>query len=185
MGVGDTGPWPLPDGRTLLVRDYYQLGQGDFAWSEVADDVPYRNLTAALVLDDVRVKVNDWGTSVTDPEDYLHRLVAFGLFTTDGGDVRPVAFDELEGVAGAVRRAQARHYRNVAAMTRRQKIDAGAYVYFSFLRPFAEVAGVAEELDWTVPRDTVGDLYDVIEPFTGEGAEVDTDGPYYLPLADA
>ena len=184
VGVGDTGPWPLPDGRTLLVRDYYQLGQSDFAWSEVADDVPYRNLTAALVLDDVRVKVNDWGTSVTDPEDYLHRLVAFGLFTTDGGDVRPVAFDELEGVAGAVRRAQARHYRNVAAMTRRQKIDAGAYVYFSFLRPFAVAAGVVTGLDWTVPRDSVGPLYDALESFSADEAPADdVDEPYYLPIS--
>jgi hypothetical protein len=183
VGVGDTGPWPLPDGRTLLVRDYYQLGQSDFAWSDVAADVPYRNLTAALVLDDVGVKVNDWGTSVTDPEDYLDRLAAFGLYTTDGGGLRPVAFEELDGVAAAVRQAQARHYRNVAAMTRRQKIDAGAYVYFSFLRPFAEVAGVAGDLDWTVPRDTVGDLYNVLEPFTGEGTGVDPDEPYYLPLA--
>src|SRR5437588_5933922 len=184
VGVADTGPWPMPDGRTLLVRDYYQLGESDYAWSGVAADVPYRNLTAALVLDDVGVKVNDWGTSVTDPEDYLDRLVAFGLYTTDGGGLRPVAFDELDGVAGHVRRAQARHYRNVAAMTRRQKVDAGAYVYFSFLRPFAEVAGVAEKLDWTVPRDTVGHLYDGPEPFTGEGAEADDpDVPYYQPLA--
>ena len=30
----------------------------------------------------------------------------------------------------------------------RAKIDAGAYVYFTFLRPFAELAGV--ELDWTL-----------------------------------
>jgi len=30
------------------------------------------------------------------------------------------------------------------------KIDAGAYVYFSFLLPFARVAGVEHNLDWTV-----------------------------------
>ena len=90
VGTGDTGPYPLPDGRTLLVRDFYQLGESDFAWSSVARDVPYRNLTAALVLDDVKLRVNDWGTSVTDPEDYLDRLVGFGLFTTDTPDRRCV-----------------------------------------------------------------------------------------------
>ena len=38
-------------------------------------------------------------------------------------------------------------------MDRDEKIRCGAYVYFSFLRPFAEAAGIADELDWTVPRD--------------------------------
>ena len=185
VGAGDSGPYPLDGGRTLLVRDYYQLGQSDFAWSHVAAGVPYQNLTAALVLDGVDVRVNDWGTSLTEPEDYLDHLVAFGLYTTDGagGALRPVLPDEWDGLLATVRKAQADHYRQVAAMDRRQKIDAGAYVYFSFLRPFAEVAGIADELDWTVPRDTVGPLYDALEPFTGEGASVEETGPYYLPLA--
>jgi len=185
VGAGDSGPYPLDDGRTLLVRDYYQLGQSDFAWSHVAGGVPYQNLTAALVLDGVDVRVNDWGTSLTEPEDYLDHLVSFGLYTTDGSDgaLRPVAMDEWDGLLAAVRKAQADHYRQVAAMSRRQKIDAGAYVYFSFLRPFAEVAGIADDLDWTVPRDTVGALYDALEPFTGEGAAIEADVPYYMPLA--
>jgi len=185
VGVGDSGPYPLPDGRTLLVRDYYQLGRSDFAWSTVAAGVPYQNLTAALVLDGVDVRVNDWGTSLTEPEDYLDHLVAFALYTTDGPEraLRRIDQSEWDGLAGAVRKAQADHYRQVAAMSRRQKIDAGAYVYFSFLRPFADVAGLADELDWTVPRDTVGPLYDALEPFTGEGASMADEGPYYAPLA--
>jgi hypothetical protein len=185
VGVGDSGPYPLPDGRTLLVRDYYQVGQSDFAWSSVAAGVPYSNLTAALVLDGVDVRVNDWGTSLTDPEDYLDHLSAFALYTTDGPgrELRLVPAEEWDGLAAAVRKAQADHYRQVAVMSRRRKIDAGAYVYFSFLRPFAEVAGVAGDLDWTVPRDTVGPLYDALEPFTGEGGSMAEDGPYYSPLA--
>ena len=111
--------------------------------------------------------------------------MAFGLYSTDGPDrtLRPVPTSEWDALLAAVRKAQADHYRQVAAMSRRQKIDAGAYVYFSFLRPFAEVAGVADDLDWTVPRDTVGPLYDALEPFTGEGASMEEDGPYYSPLA--
>jgi len=185
VGAGDCGPYRLDDGRVLLVRDYYQLAESDFAWSHVAAGVPYSNLTAALVLDGVDVRVNDWGTSLTDPEDYLDHLVAFGLYTTDGPDraLRLVPSAEWGALLAAVRKAQADHYRQVAAMDRRQKIDAGAYVYFSFLRPFAEVAGVADDLDWTVPRETVGPLYDALEPFTGEGASMEETGPYYAPLA--
>ena len=185
VGTGDSGPYPLPDGRTLLVRDFYQLGESDFGWSSVARDVPYDNLTAALILDDVSLRVNDWGTSVTDPEDYLDRLVGFGLFTSDTPDrsLRPVPLEELDAIVRAIRDAQAGHYRNVVAMTRDQKIACGAYVYFSFLRPFAEVAGVADDLDWTVPRDTVGPLYDAISPLEGTNTAPDDEEDYYAPMA--
>ena len=188
VGTGDTGPYPLPDGRTLLVRDWYQLAESDFWWSDVARDVPYRNLTAALVLDGVDLKVNDWGTSITTPEDYLGHLAGFGLYTTDTPDrsLRPVPLDEVDDIVATVRRSQAQHYRNIAAMSHDEKIRCGAYVYFSFLRPFAEVAGVADDLDWTVPRDTPEPLYALLSAFSGENTgEVGDEADYYLPLAES
>lgn len=187
VGTGDSGPWSLPDGRTLLVRDFYNLGPSDFWWSDVADGMPYQHLTCALVLDDVHLKVNDWGTSITDPEDYLDRLVAFGLFTSDGcapGEVRPVPLDEVEGVVTKVRSTQSQLYRRIAAMDRHEKIRCGGYVYFSFLRPFALEAGVADELDWTVPRDTVGPMYDFLSQLEGGSGAAPmppSEEPYYLP----
>ena len=33
VGTADAGPYPLPGGRTLLVRDFHQLGPSDFGWS--------------------------------------------------------------------------------------------------------------------------------------------------------
>ncbi|HMC53364.1 MAG TPA: hypothetical protein VKI64_11435, partial [Acidimicrobiales bacterium] len=56
VGTGDTGPYPLPGGRVLLVRDFYRLGRSDLWWSDVAQDVPYHHLTAAFVLEDVAVR---------------------------------------------------------------------------------------------------------------------------------
>jgi hypothetical protein len=184
VGTGDTGPYPLPDGRVLLVRDYYRLGASDFWWSDVAKAVPYNHLTAGLVLEGVGVEVNDWGTSITKPENYLDHLVGFSLFTTDTSDraLRPVPFEELDDIVAEVRAAQSQHYRNVAAMTRSEKIRCGAYVYFSFLRPFAEAAGLADELDWTVPRDTLGMVYDMLEPVEGTNTPPDPEDVYYAPL---
>jgi hypothetical protein len=67
-------------------------------------------------------------------------------------------------------------------MERRAKIDAGTYVYFTFLRPFAELAGV--DLDWTVPRDSL-DLYPLLElvdgALPGQAVE-ETADTYYLPI---
>ena len=50
-------------------------------------------------------------------------------------------------------------------MSRDEKIACGSYVYFTFLRPFAEIAGISDEIDWTCPRDTPEDLIDVIKDF--------------------
>lgn len=188
VGTGDSGPYPLPDGRVLLVRDFYRLSRSDFWWSDVAAAVPYRNLTAALVLDGVDLKVNDWGTSITVPEDYLGRVCGFGLCTTDApdgsvGPLRPVPLDRVDDIVAVVRQAQAAHYRQVAAMDRAEKIRCGAYVYFTFLRPFAEVAGVADQIDWTVPQATVGPLWDLCQDIEGGEVDPDPDANYYQPIA--
>src|SRR5262249_55493992 len=150
-GYQDTGPYPLTDGRVLLGRDFNRFGVSHFPWShEVCAGLPYSNLTIALVLDaGVRVTANDWGTSITDPPDYFTRLSAAGVFTTDAGTLAPVAEDELDGITASVTDAQRRLYRRIAAMPRNEKLDAGAYVDFTFLRPFAETAGVDHRLDWT------------------------------------
>ena len=185
-GYQDTGPYPLADGRVLLVRDFNRFGVSHFSWSrDVCAGLPYSNLTFALVLDgDVRVTANDWGTSITDPPDYFGHLSAAGVFTADDGALSPVAPGELEGIAKAVKEAQRNLYRRIAGMSRREKLDAGAYVYFTFLRPFAETAGVDERLDWTVPRDSL-DVYEGLATLDKmPDVEADDSIPYYTPVPE-
>jgi hypothetical protein len=186
-GYQDTGPYPLADGRVLLVRDFNRFGVSHFPWSrDVCAALPYSNLTIALVLDGgVRVTTNDWGTSVTDPPDYFSRLSSAGVFTTDGGTLVPVAGDELDGITASVKDAQRQLYRRIAAMKRNEKLDAGAYVYFTFLRPFAETAGVDDRLDWTVPRDSQ-DVYDGLATLDRmPQVETDHSVPYYTPVPES
>jgi hypothetical protein len=184
VGVGDTGPYQLGAGRTLVVRDLYALDGAELPWADVAKGVPYRNLTAALVLDGVHVQCDDWGTSVTDPADWAPHLSAFGLFTTDGdGSLRPVPGTELADIVATVRSAQRQHYRDIVGMTRDERIRCGAHVYFSLIRPFAETAGVADELDWDVPQACNGPLYDLIANLDLAMLPArDPATPYYPPL---
>jgi hypothetical protein len=185
-GYQDTGPYDLGDGRVLLARDFSEFGVSHFPWSAaVAGDLPYSNLTAAFVLDGVSLRVTDWGTSIAEPEDYLAHLEAFGLFTPHrDGKLEPVPLDELSDLAVAVKAAQNRCYRLIAGMSRRERIDAGAYVYFTFLRPFAELAGVAGTLDWTVPRDSL-DVYDGIATLDKmPDVAADDSIPYYTPIPE-
>ena len=176
VGHGDTGPYLLADGRKVIIRDYYRLAESDLAWSSVAGGVPYGNLTAVLVLEPgVEVRITDFGTTVSTPEDYLDHLSGFALFTSDGvrpgQPLTPLSDDEMDAVASTARVAQRHHYRDIAAMGRDQRIASGAYVYFTFLRPFAELAGVADDIDWTCPRDTPADLYPLVT------ADVETPRP--------
>jgi hypothetical protein len=185
-GYQDTGPYPLADGRVLLVRDFNRFGVSHFPWShDVCAGLSYSNLTLALVLDgDVRVTANDWGTSITDPPDYFTHLSAAGVFTTDDGALAPVPSGELDGITSDVKDAQRQLYRRIAGMSRREKLDAGAYVYFTFLRPFAETAGVDDRLDWTVPRDSL-DVYEGLATLERMPAvETDDSVPYYTPIPE-
>jgi hypothetical protein len=185
-GYQDTGPYPLADGRVLLARDFNRFGESHFPWSRgVCAAFPYSNLTVALVLDGgVRVTANDWGTSITDPPDYFDRLSGAGVFTADGGTLAPVSQDELDGIAATVKDAQRQLYRRIAGMSRKEKLDAGAYVYFTFLRPFAETAGVDDRIDWTVPRDSL-DVYEGLATLE-RMPEVESDDsvPYYTPIPE-
>jgi hypothetical protein len=181
-GYQDTGPYALPDGRTLLLRSFNRLGVSHFPWSrEVSTDLPYTDVLAAFVLDGVDLHVTDFGTSVTAPDDYLSRVVAFGLFDIASGRLDVIDDDGAAALAAAAKSAQRALYRKIAGMERRAKVDAGAYVYFTFLRPFAEYAGV--ELDWTVPRDSL-DLYPFLEPIDGAAQPMEMADPtlYYPPL---
>ena len=143
-----------------------------------------------MVLEGVSARISDFGSIRTDPEDYLERLVGFGLYTTDGcpaGELRPVPFEELAHIQSVARAAQTAHYRNIATMSRDEMIRCGASVYFTFLRPFADIAGVTDELDWEVPRDLPPPVYEVIVAVgetLGDAVAEDTDTPetYYLPL---
>ncbi|HTD50881.1 MAG TPA: hypothetical protein VK771_09790 [Acidimicrobiia bacterium] len=182
-GYQDTGPYLLDDGRVLLLRAFNGLGPSHLPWSAaVASEMPYSEVLAAFILDGVDLHVTDFGTSVTSPEDYLSRVVQFALFDVASGVPRPILDDGVDALAAAAKAAQRQLYRTIAGMERRAKIDAGAYVYFTFLRPFAELAGVGA--DWTVPRDSV-DLYPLLELVDGAmpgGVEQETVDTYYAPI---
>lgn len=183
VGHGDTGPYRLPDGRQVIVRDFFRMGRSDFGWSEVAAAVPFSGLTAVLAFDEnVDLSVTDYGTTVSDPEDYLEHLTGFALYTTDGGRLEPVADDDLVATAAVARSVQKVHYRSIVGMDRDEQIACGAYVYFTFLRPFAEIAGVADRIDWACPRDTPVDLYPLVTADV-ESPERDPDEDPY-PLYD-
>src|SRR4029079_17155716 len=113
-GYQDTGPYRLDDGRVLLLRAFNALGPSHFPWSAaVASEMPYSDVLAAFVLDGVELSVTDFGTSVTDPQDYLARVVEFGLFDVGTGTPEPIGADDADALAAAAKAAQRGLYRTI------------------------------------------------------------------------
>src|SRR4051812_32410776 len=85
LGLGDTGPYPLADGRVLIVRDLFTNEQ-EFHWSDVCDheDVPHC-YTAAVVIDAeamglAEIRVNDISTTFTRPKNYVPYITGGAVF---------------------------------------------------------------------------------------------------------
>lgn len=156
MGTGDSGPYPLPGGRTMIVREFSALDGHWMPWADVAAGVPHRNLLCGLVFrPGVQNRVTDFATTASTPVDnllFLERLAVFDA--APDGTLTPVPWDDLAGILAAVKQAQADFYRRVARWSFTEKVDAGAYVYFrGLMRPFTVAAGIDDRIDWTVPRD--------------------------------
>jgi hypothetical protein len=49
------------------------------------------------------------------------------------------------------------------------------------LRPFAQVAGVASSLDWTVPRDLAPPVYEFLSALDGDLVGFEVEGAQYYP----
>ena len=185
-GYGDTGPYAVPGAAGPLAARARLLPPRRRATSRgptVAKDVPYHHLTAALVLDDVESTFTDFGTSNHTPEDYLDRLVGFGLYTTDGlppgraaGRCRPTS--TTASSPPSARRRRSTTGTSPPWSGTRRSAPAPTCTSAS-CGPFAEVAGVADELDWTVPRDLPEPLYELLSAMQGENAGVPDDEAYY------
>lgn len=163
-----SGPYPLPDGRTMLVRDHF-LNEPLYPWMDVADGLPYC-VTQVMVFDQdaPTFKINDIGTTFTEPAiDYLEHLTHFTVYARDKWDtpaseLRKLSQTEQEEIAQKSRKGLTRLYRRIAVMSRRDRIMAGVLVYTrEMMAPFARGAGLWDKF--------VHELqFDELHPLTSE-----------------
>lgn len=148
-GLSDTGPYPLPDGGFMIVRDHF-LHDPAYHWHDVAEDLPH-GLTQAMVFHpegDLRVNVLDIGTLFSEPSNYLSALTHMAVYARDTidtpiEDLRRVDEDEMESILATCETATTQLYKRMSRMSARDKIMAGAQVYYTeFIAPFARAAGV-------------------------------------------
>ncbi|MCE0761976.1 hypothetical protein LWC35_03470 [Pseudonocardia kujensis] len=153
LGLGDSGPYPLPDGEFVMVRDLF-VNEPAFEWSELSGDLPY-SITMAMAFkpdSGLEVKVTDLSTMFTEPTNYLQHLAGVSVYTrqhwdTPATEVQALSVSDMAALRQRVETASAALYRHIAGMEHREKVLAGAKVYTAgFMLPFARAAGVYDEL---------------------------------------
>jgi phosphohistidine swiveling domain-containing protein len=152
-GLADTGPYPTGDGGFLIVRDHF-LYDPVYHWADVATELPHA-ITQAMFFkpdEDISLALMDGSTLFTKPANYLKHLSGMAVYARDRWDtpaseIRRVDEEEMGRIQETCDRATDRLYRRIAAMPKRDKIMAGAQVYYTeFIMPFARAAGIWDDL---------------------------------------
>lgn len=155
LGLGDTGPYPLPDGRLLIIRDLF-VNEEVYHWSDVCDDLPHC-YTLAVVIDPDKlglqeIRVNDISTTFTVPKNYIPAVTGGAIFVRDKwdtpmGEVYPLKFGDLEPHLDKIRTATVKMYDKTIRMPRRELCQNGIWSYYvDMLLPYLRKAGVWDEV---------------------------------------
>lgn len=179
LGLGDTGPYLLPNGNVMIIRDLF-CNEDVYHWSDVCDHegVPYC-YTVVLEIDAEgmnleEIRVNDISTTFTRPKNYIPHVVGGAVFVrerwdTPMGEVYPVPIAELGPRLAGIQGATLKLYSKLARMCRRQLITNGMYVYYvGMILPHLRKAGTydkacADYNFWEIDQRVSNYYYDIVK----------------------
>jgi hypothetical protein len=155
LGLGDTGPYELPDGRILIIRDLF-VNEEIYHWSDVCEGLPY-SYTLAVVLDPEilgldEIRVNDISTTFTQPKNYIPAITGGAIFVKDKwdtpmGEIHPLGLDQLDSHLEKIREATVKMYDKTLRMSRRILCTNGIYSYYiDMLLPYLRATGLYDEV---------------------------------------
>lgn len=177
LGLGDTGPYELPDGNLLILRDLF-VNEDIYHWSDVCDEagLPY-SYTLALVIDPnelglSEIRVNDISTTFTRPKNYIPTIVKGAVFArpkwdTPMSEVQSIPISELGPHLAKVQQATLKLYSKTSRMSRRDLIWNGQFVYYvDMILPHLRRAGAYEKACkdlqlWEVDQRVANYYYDI------------------------
>jgi hypothetical protein len=173
LGLGDTGPYPLDDGGFVLVRDLF-VNEPAFPWSDETEGLPYA-FTLALFFDadsGLETQFNDLSTVFTNPANYLPYVKGVSVYSRETWDtpmseLATLTVEDMTAMRDRCEQQSAKLYGRIAAMSKREKIEAGAMVYTAgFALPVARASGMYDELvaehDFLGIHPAVSACYDTI-----------------------
>lgn len=166
IGIHNSGPYNLGSGRQMILRDFFELTEGDYPWLDgIATQLPVANLTIPIVFKDTNFfLMDDWASFEAEPTYDAANIAAVGLYTSDAlsDGYIPVGMENPEALAATMEHyreilneATADLWKRIATWSREQMIDAGALVYSSVAKDFAHLAGTYRQEDWFEIDDRV------------------------------
>jgi hypothetical protein len=184
-GMSDTGPYAVPGGGFMIVRDHW-LHEPAYEWASVAEGLPYCVTEAMVFRPDVPVEIaiNDIGTTFATPRDYLRHLSGVAVYARD---TRDTPMSELRRIDAAEMARISKHasdatldlYKTIAAKDRDEKIRDGVKVYTrEMLMPHAQAAGIWDELE--VGFDELHELTQAAYPTLAGGKAAEVLAPVFL-----
>ncbi|MDQ1514866.1 MAG: hypothetical protein QOE80_696 [Actinomycetota bacterium] len=175
LGLGDTGPYPLPDGRLLIVRDLF-VNEEVFHWSDVCEELPHC-YTLLVVVDPAvvgleEIRVNDISTTFTLPKNYVPAITGGAVLVREKWDtpmaeVYPVKLHDLEPHMDRLREATFKMYKKTAAMSRHTLCLNGIYSYYiEMILPHLRRAGMYDEVCakkdfWEIDQRVMNYYYEI------------------------
>ena len=167
LGLGDHGPYPTDDGGFVIVRDLF-INEPAFPWSDTTAGLPYA-VTIAMFFAagaGLRTQITDLSTLFTEPANYLPYVTGVAAYTREQFDtpvdrLRRLSLDDMTRLRTDAEAKSEVLYKRIAAMSKREKVLAGALVYTSgFALPFARAAGMYDEL---VREHAFNEVHPVVE----------------------
>ena len=186
-GLCDTGPYPLPDGGFLIVRDHF-LYEPAYEWASVIDDLPYC-VTEALFFrpdEQVTITINDIATTFAQPRNYLKHLSGAAVYARDRWDtpmseVRKLEDTEMARIVERCNEAMLELYAKIGDKSRDERILDGVKVYTrDMILPYARPAGLWDKFGDELGFDELDDLAQQAYPVLTGGAAQEVLGAVFL-----
>jgi len=190
IGVFHHGPYPLPGGDALVVKELIGLRDDYFPWSGTTTRPACEAVARVMRLRNVKSKIVLMGSLTTEPKDYEAHIVSQSIFRVDQGVAHPMTEQEIDSLTATAGDAQLELYRRMIDWDDRYRVEYGAELYGCILNTFAEnlrIQGFAERVRASF-RDSVerhaGDLCSGREQPLVLQHIAQTDGPIYTPITD-
>ena len=190
VGVFHHGPYPLPGGDCIVVKELVGLRETYYPWAGLERQPTYDRLACVMRLRVAQARVVLFGTLTTTPPDYASLISAEEVFVVDDDGARPLPHAEIDGLTKIAASAQMELYRRVIDWNDRYRIEYGAELYGCLLKSFGDEQGFGAEFGQTIRERFAGTVRAHLDDLC-EGREkprvlehiATTDGPIFAPVA--
>lgn len=132
-GIFNHGPYPLGNGRCLLVKELTELRNEIFPWSNCVRSLPTA-VVRGLVLRPVKMHFDVLGGVALQPVEADNRIELDGVFEVVDGELVGINQARAEELLKQVERSQSLLYEEFMGWDDERKVRYGATLHANFLR---------------------------------------------------